>query len=808
MAYKILQCFKQFDTNQDGYVEGEELASILLKLAPDKFDEDRAREIIDAADVDGDGRLNYEEFVAWLYKSSSTDFREAVKIETWECFPNLKAGFDANADDYGYVHLENVAALRDLARYLGLDTAVVGKEMEEADCDSNGFVGFAEFALWADKNTVGIDLGLKNVPDKRKWWEGMPSYWTSIEVPEEVAEDVKTPKAAVAVAAAFKPVPEDDDTSELEDFIQAAKRFHWKQACNILERHPGYIDMRPHYRFYGAIHHAAYQGDADILHMLVTLHGANPALPNKGGQKPREIAAERGKHLAAEYLEQAEAKMSGGPAAKPAGRTRRGGGAGGKSKKQMMAAANEIVEKAKWKDWSAMFEMLEAWPECVNIRPPFRNYGTIHQAAYNGNVDVLRRLIDDCQADPNLKTKHGQTPLEVAESVKKNEEAIEYLSSLSGRPPDYTGIAHHMITLARDARWHDMFNLLKETPGAINIRPEVRAYGAIHQAAHHGDVKVLREMVEDYKADVKLLTKDGKTAQQVAEEEGHEEAAAFLQACSPMIRLEDDFVTFPDQKFVKVEDEATLAKLAALCRLTHKTHHNWSRDRKRASGFDDPHTPVPKGYEFVGAHRNEHPALWRIYQTSREVVRQDCSDPKKPPMERWLPWTMEHDELKWNMYDVSDEANEWMLLHASVPPAVRAICRSGFSMKCLGLGAVGDSKSKLGLYGNGSYFTDSITKADEYARGRCEDDDEFAGCRTLLIVRVVGGRHWYTDKEVKEEDKPEFAKRVLMGHYTSTVGDRFALKNTFREIVAYDASGTYPEYIVYYRRQGVPPEHV
>merc|ERR1719356_1542895 len=160
---------------------------------------------------------------------------------------------------------------------------------------------------------------------------------------------------------------------------------------------------------------------------------------------------------------------------------------------------------------------------------------------------------------------------------------------------------------------------------------------------------------------------------------------------------------------------------------------------------------------------------------------------------------MDKPELDWRDYDISDEANEWLLFHASVPAAVQAICRSGFTMKTLGLGATGDSKSKLGLYGNGTYFTDCITKADEYARARVEDGEEFEGCRTLLLVRVVGGRHWYTDQEVMEEDKPEFARRVLEDHYDSTVGDRFKLKDTFREIVAYDASGTFPEYIIYVR---------
>ena len=41
----------------------------------------------------------------------------------------------------------------------------------------------------------------------------------------------------------------------------------------------------------------------------------------------------------------------------------------------------------------------------------------------------------------------------------------------------------------------------------IPMRFEVRQYGVLHQAAFHGDIEVLRQLLEDYKANVKLLTK-------------------------------------------------------------------------------------------------------------------------------------------------------------------------------------------------------------------------------------------------------------------------------------------------------------
>lgn len=339
----------------------------------------------------------------------------------------------------------------------------------------------------------------------------------------------------------------------------------------------------------------------------------------------------------------------------------------------------------------------------------------------------------------------------------------------------------------------------------VNTRPSVRQYGVLHQAAFHGDIEVLRRLLEDYKANVKLLTKDGKTALQIAESAGKEAAIKYLEACVPSIQLEDDFVKYPEQVFVKVEDAGLLKRFQDLLNKSHKSMCNFTRDRNWASGEFVQNTPVPTGYEIVGAVRNENAALWRIYQVSKEVIRLDCMKPlKEAPFKKWTPLTMEAGKgLDWSDMDYCDDANEWLLFHASIPEALSAIARTGFTMAKLGSGG---TTGGGGLYGDGTYFGDSITKADEYARRKVENG-EFKGCRAAALCRVLGGRHFYMDKDVLEKDKPKFAKRVLEGHYNSTVGDRLKVKNTFREYVAYDAASTYLEYIIYYRRKGVPAMH-
>lgn len=403
-----------------------------------------------------------------------------------------------------------------------------------------------------------------------------------------------------------------------------------------------------------------------------------------------------------------------------------------------------------------------------------------------------------------MLTRDFETPLEVAKS-ESNAKAVEYLSSLDGADTLGASIqaAHAVLDAAKDGKWEKVFELLEKGPELVNVRPEVRVYGVIHQAAFHGDIEILRRLIEDFKANVKLLTKDGQTPLQIAELGKKEVAAGYLQACTPTVKLDDDFVTYPDQEFVKVEDESVLEKFRQLLDKTHKKSCNWTRDRDMASGVFVSKTPVPTGYELVGVVRNENPALWRIYQVYREVTKLSCKKPNaEAPWKAWKPITM--DGLDWSDFGYDGEANEWPLLHASIPEALNAIARTGFTMAKLGSGG---TTGGGGLYGDGTYFGDSFTKADEYARRKVEKG-EFKGCRTAAVCRVVGGRHYYTDNDVAEKDKPKFAQRVLEGQYNCTVGDRLALKNSFREYVIYDSSASYLEYIIYYKRKGVPKNHL
>lgn len=65
----IVDTFRTFDANGDGIITRCELASVLQLLDQGKYDEKTVDIVLGAADTNGDGRINYEEFVQWVMGS-------------------------------------------------------------------------------------------------------------------------------------------------------------------------------------------------------------------------------------------------------------------------------------------------------------------------------------------------------------------------------------------------------------------------------------------------------------------------------------------------------------------------------------------------------------------------------------------------------------------------------------------------------------------------------------------------------------------------------------------------------------------
>ena len=62
---ELVEAFKVFDRDGNGFISATELRHVMTNLG-EKLSEDEADEMIREADVDGDGQINYEEFVRMM----------------------------------------------------------------------------------------------------------------------------------------------------------------------------------------------------------------------------------------------------------------------------------------------------------------------------------------------------------------------------------------------------------------------------------------------------------------------------------------------------------------------------------------------------------------------------------------------------------------------------------------------------------------------------------------------------------------------------------------------------------------------
>jgi len=62
---EILEAFKVFDKDGNGFISAAELRHIMTNLG-EKLTDEEVDEMIREADVDGDGQINYEEFVKMM----------------------------------------------------------------------------------------------------------------------------------------------------------------------------------------------------------------------------------------------------------------------------------------------------------------------------------------------------------------------------------------------------------------------------------------------------------------------------------------------------------------------------------------------------------------------------------------------------------------------------------------------------------------------------------------------------------------------------------------------------------------------
>ena len=126
--------FEMFDKNKDGKITITELANVMRSLNLDPTEEE-LKEMIDEVDLDGNGEIDFEEFVTLMNRRSKETDTEEVILNAFRVFDIEGNGLLSITDmRHIMINMTN-SGLED-----DLDDILIN-----ADTDGDGFIKYEEF---------------------------------------------------------------------------------------------------------------------------------------------------------------------------------------------------------------------------------------------------------------------------------------------------------------------------------------------------------------------------------------------------------------------------------------------------------------------------------------------------------------------------------------------------------------------------------------------------------------------------------------------------------------------------------------
>ena len=126
--------FELFDRDRDGAINNKELGTVMRNLGQNPSEEE-LREMIKEIDLDGNGVIDFNEFLYLMVKKMNTNDTEEELLETFKIFDRDGDGFVSSHE------------LRNVLASLGQETTPeeIEEMIKEADMDGDGLVDYQEF---------------------------------------------------------------------------------------------------------------------------------------------------------------------------------------------------------------------------------------------------------------------------------------------------------------------------------------------------------------------------------------------------------------------------------------------------------------------------------------------------------------------------------------------------------------------------------------------------------------------------------------------------------------------------------------
>ena len=128
------EAFEIFDKDKDGYITTKELGDIMKNLGQTPS-EAELQDMINEVDIDGNGTIDFKEFLGLMARKMRDNDSEEELIEAFKVFDRDGNGLISN------VELQHV--MTSLGENVKMDEA--DKKIKEADLDRYGYINDEEF---------------------------------------------------------------------------------------------------------------------------------------------------------------------------------------------------------------------------------------------------------------------------------------------------------------------------------------------------------------------------------------------------------------------------------------------------------------------------------------------------------------------------------------------------------------------------------------------------------------------------------------------------------------------------------------
>uniref|UniRef100_A0A0B7BI43 Poly [ADP-ribose] polymerase n=1 Tax=Arion vulgaris TaxID=1028688 RepID=A0A0B7BI43_9EUPU len=186
------------------------------------------------------------------------------------------------------------------------------------------------------------------------------------------------------------------------------------------------------------------------------------------------------------------------------------------------------------------------------------------------------------------------------------------------------------------------------------------------------------------------------------------------------------------------------------------------------------------GIKVTDIVRIDNSKLESKYKAYKKYLREISNTGKQYDRITGLSQELDH----FSSQQLSPDINEFYLFHGT--DNEWAVAAQGFK--------VGDPNA---MYGQGIYFADKFTKADQYADEKYDRDPDGTELTVLLCKVLLGDFLKCPKRDAQKWKELPYNGRY---RYDSVLGSGPGMR--FREFVVYNGTQCYPEYIIKYKRVG------